>query len=293
MSEPSVEPLAPETIAARTVLLDALEALAPHASSFVVVGAQAVYLRTGNAGLTVAGYTTDGDLALDPTYLGDQPQLEEAMRSGGFVLCLDPAGAEKPGTWMGQTSIDGRPFDVQVDLLVPAAILPQGKSSRGARLGEPHGKRAARQARGLEAAIVDCSPMTLTGLADGDAREVEVQLAGVAALLVAKAHKLTDRLALAAAGRPDRLADKDAGDVLRLVRTTRAAEVAATLEQLRSDPVAGEATAAALEQLRTLFGSPRSPGVEMAVRAMATAVPQRTVEVQLTAYVTQLLATLA
>jgi hypothetical protein len=35
----------PEYVEARRVLLDALEALAPHAEALVIAGAQAVYLR--------------------------------------------------------------------------------------------------------------------------------------------------------------------------------------------------------------------------------------------------------
>jgi hypothetical protein len=62
----TVDPL---YVAARRVLLDALEALAPHGDAVVIVGAQAIYLRTGDGDLTVAPYTTDGDLALDPSRL--------------------------------------------------------------------------------------------------------------------------------------------------------------------------------------------------------------------------------
>jgi hypothetical protein len=36
------------------VLLDALDALAPHRGAFVVVGAQAVYLRTGTGEIGIA-----------------------------------------------------------------------------------------------------------------------------------------------------------------------------------------------------------------------------------------------
>ena len=54
---------------ARTVLLDALEALGEHREALVLVGAQAIYLRVGEADLAVASYTTDGDLAIDPRIL--------------------------------------------------------------------------------------------------------------------------------------------------------------------------------------------------------------------------------
>jgi hypothetical protein len=73
------------------VLLDALEALAPHGDAVVIVGAQAIYLRTGDGDLTVAPYTTDGDLALDPSRLTEIPALEQAMGEAGF--CLQPKGS--------------------------------------------------------------------------------------------------------------------------------------------------------------------------------------------------------
>jgi hypothetical protein len=53
MEEVTVNELAPEYIAARTVLLDALAALEDHLASLVLVGAQAVYFHTGSADLNV------------------------------------------------------------------------------------------------------------------------------------------------------------------------------------------------------------------------------------------------
>ncbi len=55
---------------ARRVLLDALGALGAHREAVIVVGAQALYLQAGEADMAVAPYTTDGDLALDPSLLG-------------------------------------------------------------------------------------------------------------------------------------------------------------------------------------------------------------------------------
>ena len=46
-------------VMARRVLLDALEALGAHRDAIILVGAQAVYLRVGEADLAVAPYTTD------------------------------------------------------------------------------------------------------------------------------------------------------------------------------------------------------------------------------------------
>lgn len=274
----------PEYLAARTVLLDALDALAAHRPALVVVGAQAVYLRTGTAGLAVAPYTTDGDVALDPTLLGDDPLLEAVMERHGFRLLerQDGRGVE-PGTWIGSAEVAGGRYDVPVDLIVPEAVLAGGKT-RGARLSV-HGKRAAKRTRGLEAALVDQDPMALGGLAPGDDRRVEVAVAGAAALLVAKVVKLRDRVG---EGRPHRLRDKDAGDVLRLVRATPVGRMAERLDTLQVDPVAGAVTREALEGLDALFRAPGSPGVAMAVRAVELALPARQVEAQLTTYAREL-----
>ena len=280
----SIGEVAPEYVAARTVLLDALQALAPHRLALVVVGAQAVYLRTGSAGLTVAPYTTDGDVALDPSMLGDNPLLEEAMRQHGFRLLERPGGAIEPGTWVGVTEVGGTRFEVPVDLIVPEGVLDGGKT-RGARL-RMHGKRAAKRTYGLEAALVDQSLMPLSGLAPGDDRCIEIAVAGVAALLVAKVIKIRDRVS--DERRPHRQRDKDAGDVLRLVRSTTVSDMAKGLEGLRRHAVAGDVTREALQGLYTLFRAPGSPGVAMAVRAVELDVPKAQVEGQLTGYVREL-----
>jgi hypothetical protein len=62
-------------VAARRVLLDALDALQRHLDALVVVGAQAVYLRSQDADLQVAAFTADGDLSVNPSLLGDEPHL--------------------------------------------------------------------------------------------------------------------------------------------------------------------------------------------------------------------------
>jgi hypothetical protein len=58
-------------IVARRVLLDALDALGTHRGAIILVGAQAIYLRVGEADLAVAPFTTDGDLAIDPAVLAE------------------------------------------------------------------------------------------------------------------------------------------------------------------------------------------------------------------------------
>ena len=67
-------------VLARRVLLDALEGLGSHRDAVTLVGAQAVYLRVGEADIAVAPTTTDADLALDPTVVKEWPPLDEIMQ---------------------------------------------------------------------------------------------------------------------------------------------------------------------------------------------------------------------
>ncbi len=184
--------LDPYYVAARQVLLDALEDLAEHRDAIIVVGAQAVYLRKGAANVGVAEFTTDGDLAVASELLADRPLLEDVMSARFDHVRRGPTAPEDPGVWTRTVEIDGEHIEIPVDLIVPEGTAPPG-GTRGARLG-PHGKRAARKAPGLEAAIVDNDVMTIAALDDEDHRTISSKVAGPTALLIAKAHKIDDRL---------------------------------------------------------------------------------------------------
>ena len=109
--------------AAREVLLDALEALSEQLDAIVVVGAQAVYLRTGEVDIAVAPYTTDADVVLDLTHLVDEPTLVELLTSADFKL------SEKhpqPGVWVTQKEVEGETEDLPVDVMVPTSLAPSG-----------------------------------------------------------------------------------------------------------------------------------------------------------------------
>jgi hypothetical protein len=197
--------------------------------------------------MAVAPFTTDGDFALNPRVLDDEPILAEALRAAGFDLAITP------GTW----SLT----DVQIDLLVPSSLGGPGR--RGARLGR-HGTEVARKATGLEAAIVDNSIVRQAALDTNDARTFEVAVAGLAALLVAKLHKIAERETMM-----DRQNAKDGLDVLRILRSADLRQVASKLTELATDPVAGAVTQQAHIYLRQLFASRTAHGSAMAVRATA------------------------
>lgn len=167
----------PLYVAARRVLLDAIDALHDHLSALVLVGAQAVYVHAGEADIAVAPFTTDGDLALDPRRLGAEPLLERALAGADFVS----SGAV--GHWERSVDVEGVPRIVAVDLLVPESLGGAGR--RRARI-PPHGKDVARKASGLEAALVDRDVVTLAAPDPTDPRRMQHAVAGPAALLVAK-----------------------------------------------------------------------------------------------------------
>jgi hypothetical protein len=252
------------SIVARRVLLDGLEALHDHAEAITVVGAQAVYLRSADAAVTAAAYTSDGDLGLDPCLLENEPLLSEALRSAGFEL-LQP---DQPGLWGRTELIHGVATSVELDLLMGDSLV---RGRRGARI-PPHDKRSVRRVAGIETAVVDRSRLTITALDETDERQMSVYVAGTAALLVAKAYKLKERYD-ARVSKPHRLVDKDAGDVYRLMSATRPADVAASFLNLIAHDRVGAVTTTGLGYLHELFGGAEAPGVRLAVSALAGDVP--------------------
>jgi hypothetical protein len=259
-------------VAARRTLLDVLVALTPHASALIVVGAHAVYAQTGDAGIKLAPFTTDADLAVNPELLGERPELDRLLAEAGFRRELD-----KPGSWFATTA-EGKP--IPIDLMVPAAVAP-GAGRRSVPL-RGHDKMATRRAVGLEPALIDNDLMLLTALDPADTRTVTVRVAGPTALLIAKAHKLHDRDNEPTARR---LSQKDAADVFRLMRTVEARVFTAMVTLLLADERTQEATGAGLAYLDELFGAPARPGVRMAVDALETAVPANQVEAVVAAFI--------
>lgn len=244
----------PLYVAARGVLLDALSALREHLASIVLVGAQAVYIHAGEADIAVAPFTTDGDLAIDPRTLAPQPLMEVALRKARFKS--EPG---KVGSWSLTVRVDGIPMVVPLDLLVPESLAPTGR--RSARI-PPHSADSARKAAGLEGAFVDRDVHTLGALDPGDNRRFDLAVAGPSALLIAKVYKILDR-----ANSRDRLSDKDALDVYRILRIVSTAELVDRFKRLLADELSSAVTRHALVEFRRLFGTPIASGSQMAARA--------------------------
>ncbi len=256
----------PLYVKAREILLDALEALGPHRSSLVLVGAQAIYLHTGEADIAVAPFTTDADVIIDPDGLADQPIIGEVLQASGFLL------GDQPGQWVK----DG----ARVDLMVPEAIAGAGR--RSVRLG-PHGSRVARKARGLEGALVDQEMREIASFHEGG-RRFELLVAGPGALLVSKLHKLAERVE-----QPGRVKDKDALDILRLLRGASTESISQRLRGLRQDPRSAAVTDEALKHLEGLFARPEAAGSTFASRAAAGLEPEDTIRASCAALTEELI----
>lgn len=72
------------------------------------------------------------------------------------------------------------------------------------------------------------------------------------------------------------------------MQTMRPDEIAATLDMLAEDELAGPPTKEALKYIEDLFGRWGRPGIEMASRALRTAMPADRVEALCTGYATAL-----
>ena len=124
----------------------------------------------------------------------------------------------------------------------------------------------------------------MTSFETQDPRRIHVNVAGPAALLVAKAHKLGERLAT-----PQRLMAKDAGDVFRLFEATALGELVRVMRTLLTDERSADATVSSLAFIRQLFATPRAPGTRLAVQALGVAVDESTVVSTMTTYTHDLL----
>lgn len=233
-------------VKARSALLDALDTLGPNRSAVILVGAQAIYMHTGEIGFAVAPFTYDADLGIDPRELGPEPRIVDAMKSAGF------SQAGQPGLY---TKADGS----QVDLLVPQSLGGAGR--RGARLGS-HGNTAAMKVHGLEGALVEHSPRLVGALDAADSRSHVIKVAGPGALLVAKAHKLAER----AEQELRRQDDKDAFDIYRILRAISTADLATRLVRLGDHDISAAVTREALSRFENLFGSAAATGTQMVAR---------------------------
>lgn len=235
--------ISPAYARARRTLVAGLQALAPFREAVAVIGAQGVYLQERvDIGQP---FTMDADIVLDPRRidLESGPSIAESLEQAGFVRDV---GNGRVGIWLNREA-------GIFDLAVPEAVGGPGR--RGARLGI-HGDRTAHKVRGIEACIERTREVDVQTF-DGKT-SVRARVAAPEALLVAKLHKLHDRVTGS-----QRLEPKDALDVLRLLLGHPEQEMAEGLYELLRSEIAGQVTLEALEHLERLFGATGATGYEL------------------------------
>lgn len=206
------------------------------------------------------------------------------MRGKGFFRDEKESGPDI-GIWSSRREIAGVSAIVKVDLLMPEAVGGAGR--RAARI-TGHERGAVLKVRGLEGCLVDRAPRVIAALDGFDHRSFEIMVAGPAALLVSKLVKLMERTAEFEAGRRDRRKNKDALDVLRILRAADMKELAGRLQMLSVEGVSADVTIQALEGLRDLFGRAESSASQMAAEA-AFPEPAATIAESCAALTTELL----
>jgi hypothetical protein len=234
----------------RALICVVSEVLAAHWDALTLVGAHAVMLRTEGLALS-QGATGDGDLGITPQLTSDVPAIGDLMGAARF----EARSPVRPGLWgRGKRTLpDGRiVFNEQIDLITGSGLAGKLRSpQRSVPDLISHGKMSVGNSPGLEMAAYDRSVMVLTDLVDPTCT-AEVNVAGLAALMCAKAFKLGERLS--DGGR--RLRDKDAGDLLRLMKSSVPAQIAATFDTYAQHELIGPSVTAGRTYLGTVLASP-------------------------------------
>ena len=100
-------------------------------------------------------------------------------------------------------------------------------------------------------------------------RSCFLKVAGPAALLLSKVHKIGERLEDGDARRQEQL-PKDAFDIYRLLRAIDTAELASEFALLRSHEISSRVTSGTLSTFKSLFGSRSDMGTSLLVRSVGT-----------------------
>ncbi len=182
--------------------------------------------------------------------------LDQSLTKAGFWH----QKKDSVGAWVTHRVTEHDPRTVVcVDFLVPTSISP-GKGRRAARL-RGHDPRLARKVAGLEGALVDRDRVTLGALTEEDQRSFDIKVAGPAALLVSKLIKIDDRCDT------PRQNDKDALDVVRLLRGVATSDLAERMLHVANDERSSEVACRSIDLLRSLFCRRSAAGIQMAIRS--------------------------
>jgi len=253
-----------------------LTALEPTSDAVVLVGAQAVYLRTEGR---IEGYQPSRPTPTSLSTSRLEPIPPRRSDDSGRIHSL----TNRESGRRASTDRLRRGSRLPVDLIVPEEYGSEA-GRRAARLPGNHGKTTARKSSARRW-VVDNSPIqpqrSSRRMRDGCSSR-----SPATARSCRKAAQARGRLAT-----PARLQAKDAGDLYG--SSTRSAPTTwATLQMLLADERSATTTTKALTYLDALFTAPASPGVGLACEALRTLLPEETVTAVMTAYAAALRSTL-
>lgn len=129
--------------------------------------------------------------------------------------------------------------------MAPGALTGDGGKTHEAHEYHLMVVAATRRTRGLEAAVIDNDLMTIHSLDDNNPRQYSVRVAGLVELLIAKLHKIAERI-----DSPGRLIDKNAHDIYRILRSMEVGSMSATFDLLLKETVCAYTTTSAIGYLR-------------------------------------------
>jgi hypothetical protein len=245
----------------RRLLVHTIDALNDFNDAVTVIGAHAVHFWVERAwGPTEMEATRDGDLVIDPAFVTDDPKLIDMMTAAGVT----PALPDRPGIYgfANETGLEWKQRTT-VDLIVPETYAGAGR--RAARI--PGQRNAASRALGLELAVWDRTFTKITTI-DEPIESVEAYVAGPAALLVAKAHKVHERMADFST-RPHRLKPKDSGDVALLMMVSDPATVAETMRAAcDAHPEIADVVASAATWIIEMYGASTAIPYQQAIDSL-------------------------
>lgn len=234
------------TLATRVAIANVVRTLGGNSEALVLIGAHAIYLRTPDFRSAVAPATKDADFVLRPEVLTTIDPLDQVLVSAGYQR----KGSDLPGTWVDPTG-------AELDFMTPG---PR-RSKRSAPV-PPHGQGAIQHVEGAEGCLVDFDLMPLP-----DVNNVRIRVAGSAGLLIAKLHKVHERI-----GTPQRDYAKDSFDIYRLLAGTTPDEITSRLKAILASPFGVESAESGLRLLEELFAAGAdAPGSLRAGRAAAPA----------------------
>jgi hypothetical protein len=203
----------------RLSLTDAMRALRTISENgFIVVGAQAVYLRTSAIHTSVPPFTLDSDIVANPRLIRRPRVILQTLESAGFTL------RGHSGLYHRESLPVELRRGTEIDIFVPARFENDWELEGFNR----QDAIAVMKQEGLELALFDNSPLDL--VSEDEALNTSVLVGGTLALAVAKGWKIGERFEQG----PEEFAKvaKDVLDTYRLLAASSAEELGAAARRL-------------------------------------------------------------